>query len=116
MELKNKLKELRVAHGMTQESVADRLGVSSQTVSKWERGLLSPDIALLPKIALLFKCSIDSLFDMDLVWSIEHRKEFGERIHALNEKKDWEGVYEAWIREIELNPDHYGTCRKVLYR
>ena len=114
MELKNKLKELRVTHGMTQEAVADRLGVSSQTVSKWERGLLSPDIALLPKIALLFKCSIDSLFDMDLVWSIEHRKEFGEKIHALHEKKDWEGVYQAWIREIELNPDHYGNYADVM--
>ena len=114
MELKNKLKELRVTHGMTQEAVADRLGVSSQTVSKWERGLLFPDITLLPKIALLFKCSIDSLFDMDLVWSIEHRKEFGEKIHALHEKKDWEGVYQAWIREIELNPDHYGNYADVM--
>ncbi len=114
MELKNKLKELRVTHVMTQEAVADHLGVSSQTVSKWERGLLSPDIALLPKIALLFKCSIDSLFDMDLVWSIEHRKEFGEKIHALHEKKDWEGVYQAWIHEIELNPDHYGNYADVM--
>ena len=114
MELKNKLKELRVAHSMTQEAVADYLGVSSQTVSKWERGLLSPDIALLPKIALLFKCSIDSLFDMELVWSIEHRKEFGERIQALHEKKDWEGVYQAWIREIELNPDNYGNYPDVM--
>ena len=114
MELKSKLKELRISRNMTQEAVADHLGVSSQTVSKWERGLLSPDIALLPKIALLFKCSIDSLFDMDLVWSIEHRKEFGEKIHALHEKKDWEGVYQAWIREIELNPDHYGNYADVM--
>ena len=114
MELKNKLKELRIAHSMTQEAVAEHLGVSSQTVSKWERGLLSPDITLLPKIALLFKCSIDSLFDMDLLWSIEHRKEFGERIHALHEQKDWEGVYQAWIREIELNPDHYGNYADVM--
>lgn len=114
MELKNKLKELRVAHSMTQGDVAEHLGVSSQTVSKWERGLLSPDITLLPKIALLFKCSIDSLFDMDLLWSIEHRKEFGEKIQALHEQKDWEGVYQAWIREIELNPDHYGNYADVM--
>lgn len=114
MKLNNKLKELRVAHSMTQEAVAEQLGVSSQTVSKWERGLLSPDISLLPKIALLFKCSIDSLFNMELVWSVEHRREFGEKIHALHEKKDWEGVYQAWIREIELNPDHYGNYADVM--
>ena len=62
MALRTKLKELRVSRNMTQESVAEHLGVSSQTVSKWDRGLLSPDITLLPKIAVLFKCSIDSLF------------------------------------------------------
>lgn len=114
MELKNRLKELRVAHSMTQETVADHLGVSSQTVSKWERGLLLPDITLLPKIALLFECSIDSLFDMELVWSVEHRQEFGVKIHELHANKDWEGVYQAWIREIELNPDNYGNYPDVM--
>ncbi len=114
MALKSKLKELRRSHNLTQEAVADRLGVSSQTVSKWERGLLSPDIALLPKIALLFQCSIDSLFDMELVWSMEHREEFKVKIHELHQKKDWEGVYQAWIEEIELNPDHYGNYADVM--
>ena len=65
MALKDQLKELRAARGMTQETVAEELGVSSQTVSKWERGLLSPDISLLPKIAILYQCSIDSLFQMN---------------------------------------------------
>ena len=114
MELRNKLKELRIAHNMTQETVAERLGVSSQTVSKWERGLLSPDIALLPKIALLFKCSIDFLFDMELVWSTEHRQEFEAKIHELHAKSDWEGVYRAWIQEIELNPDTYKNYPDVM--
>ena len=114
MELKNKLKELRISRNMTQESVAEYLGVSSQTVSKWERGLLSPDIYLLPKIALLFKCSIDSLFNMELVWSVEHRREFEAKIRELHAKQDWDGVYYAWIREIELNPDHYGNYADVM--
>ncbi len=114
MELKNKLKKLRTSHGMTQEEVGEHLGVSSQTVSKWERGLLCPDIALLPQIALLFKCSIDSLFDMDLVWSIEHRKEFETRISELYKKGDWEGVYQALIREIELNPDNYSNYSTIM--
>lgn len=103
-----------MARGMTQEAVAGQLGVSSQTVSKWERGLLFPDITLLPKIALLFRCSIDSLFDMDLLWSIEHRREFEAKLHELHEKKDWEGVYQAWVREIELNPDHYGNYADLM--
>ena len=114
MKLNQKIKEFRLAFGMTQENVAEHLGVSSQTVSKWERGLLSPDISLLPKIALLFKCSIDSLFDMELTWSIEHRREFEAQIHELHAKQDWEGVYQAWMREIELNPDHYGSYAAVM--
>ena len=114
MELKNKLKELRTSHNMTQEAVAEQLGVTSQTVSKWERGLLSPDISLLPKIALLFKCSIDSLFNMEISWGPEHRREFEAQIHVLHEKKDWEGVYRAWVREIELNPDYYGNYPDVM--
>ena len=76
-EFKSKLQKLRHAKGWTQEIVAERLGVTAQTVSKWERGLLSPDISLLPKIALLYQCSIDSLFDMDLIWSLEHRRGVG---------------------------------------
>ena len=114
MDLKNKLRELRISHKMTQEDVGKYLKVSSQTVSKWERGLLFPDIALLPKIALLFKCSIDSLFDMDLVWSIEHRKEFESEIRELHNKKNWEGIYQAWIHEIELNPDNYKNYPDVM--
>ncbi len=113
-EFKTKLKKLRQAKGLTQEAVAERLGVTAQTVSKWERGLLSPDIALLPKIALLYQCSIDSLFDMELIWSTEHRRDFEARIHELHIQKDWEAIYQAWIHEIELNPDTYKNYPDVM--
>lgn len=114
MKLNEKIKKLRINNNMTQGMVADKLGVTSQTVSKWERGLLSPDIALLPKIALLFKCSIDSLFDMELTWGIEHRREFETNIHILYDNKDWDGIYKAWINEIELNPDQYANYPDVM--
>lgn len=39
MELTNKLKSLRTARGMTQEALAETVGVSAQAVSKWERGV-----------------------------------------------------------------------------
>ena len=115
MELKNKLKALRVSHKLTQEQVAEYLSVSAQTVSKWERGLLSPDINLLPKIALLYRCSIDSLFDMAQLWSTEHRREFKTKINELHEKCDWDGVYRVWITEIELNPDTYQNYPDVMF-
>ncbi len=53
---------LRRITGMTQEMLAYRLGVSSQAVSKWERQLSCPDVALLPVMADVFDVSIDELF------------------------------------------------------
>ncbi len=99
---------------MTQEAVAEQLGISSQTVSKWERGLLSPDIMLLPKLALLHRCSIDSLFDMESCWNQEHTQQLHETIRALHRAKDYEGVYRAWIREIELSPDNFFNYIEVM--
>ena len=112
--MNNKLRELRLARNLTQENVAEYLKVSSQTVSKWERGLLSPDIALLPKIALLYRCSIDTLFDMDTVWGEEHCKEFKEKIQLLRTQNDWEGIYRAWIYEIGLHPDRFSDYPKIM--
>lgn len=52
----------RHALGMTQETLAFRLGVTAAAVSKWERKLSCPDISLLPQVAELFGVSIDDLF------------------------------------------------------
>ena len=48
--------------GLTQEGLAQKLGVTNQAVSKWESGQSCPDIALLPAIADLFGITIDALF------------------------------------------------------
>ena len=114
MNLNEKLKTLRFESGMTQESVSEYLGVSSQTVSKWERGVLAPDIMLLPKIAILYHCSIDSLFSMESVWNENHQKEFLQRIKELKENGDYEGLCRAWIEEIELKPDAYHYYPRVI--
>ena len=52
---------LREVKGMTQEEVASALGVSNKTVSKWENGDTSPDLAAVVKIAELFQVSTDAL-------------------------------------------------------
>ncbi len=53
---------LRRAAGLTQEMLADRLGVTSQAVSKWERQLSCPDVSLLPAMAEVFGVDINELF------------------------------------------------------
>lgn len=62
MTLGNRIAELRKERSMTQEALANALGVSNQAVSKWEVNQSCPDIQLLPQIADLFGVTLDSLF------------------------------------------------------
>jgi len=56
-----KIKELRNKKGMTQETLAEALGVTAQAVSKWEKGINSPDISVLRDIANILGISVDML-------------------------------------------------------
>ncbi len=62
MEIGNQIKSLRLRKGVTQEALAEHLGVTSQAVSKWERNAASPDISLLPALSAYFGVTIDELF------------------------------------------------------
>lgn len=56
------LKRLRLAKKLTQEQAAEALGVSAQSVSRWECGSTLPDVTMLPAIARLYCVSIDDLY------------------------------------------------------
>lgn len=60
--LGEKIKELRHARDMTQDELANCLGVTYQTVSKWETGVTSPDLSLIVPLARLFRVTTDELF------------------------------------------------------
>ena len=60
--LGEKIKELRRARDMTQDELANCLGVTYQTVSKWETGVTSPDLSLIVPLARLFRVTTDELF------------------------------------------------------
>lgn len=62
----NKIRTLRRNKNLTQEELAQKLSVTSQAISKWERGLSSPDIAMLPIIARFFGITMDELFNYRL--------------------------------------------------
>ncbi len=55
---------LRKSRGMTQDQLAEKLGVTAQAVSKWENDVSCPDISLLPKLAEVFQVTTDSLLGM----------------------------------------------------
>ena len=64
MELGKKIKQLRFKAGLTQEQLAEKLGIGAQSVSKWENAVAMPDITALPLLAEIFGVSIDDLFDL----------------------------------------------------
>lgn len=71
IELANKLAELRKQKGLSQEELADKLNVSRQTISKWERGEASPDTDNLVELAKLYEISLDKLLGL----KVEDQKE-----------------------------------------
>ena len=62
MEIGNQIKVLRQRRGITQDALAQYLGVTPQAVSKWERDITTPDISMLPDISAYFGVTIDELF------------------------------------------------------
>ena len=66
IELANRLAELRKQKGLSQEELADKLQVSRQAVSKWERGEASPDTDNLIELAKIYEISLDELVGLDV--------------------------------------------------
>ena len=64
MNIGSTIRKLRQERGITQEELAEQMHVSPQSVSKWETNTTTPDIALLPQIAIYFGVTIDSLFSL----------------------------------------------------
>ena len=83
MNLGNNLFQARKKAGLSQESVAEKLGVSRQTISKWETDETIPDIYQSKKLAILYNLSLDELIDFDV-----DLKEIEQIIQNTNEKKE----------------------------
>ncbi len=58
--------EFRRQKKLTQAQLAEKLGVTEQSVSKWENDICAPDVSLFPALAKLFGVSIDSIFGFHL--------------------------------------------------
>ena len=67
MSLSEKLCQLRTQNGLSQSALAEKLGVSRQTVSKWESGMAKPELDKLVALSELFHVSLDLLMKNDAV-------------------------------------------------
>ena len=63
--LNNRIKALRKAKDITQEQLAEMIGISPQAVSRWECGTTFPDIMLLPRLAEVFNITTDELLGVN---------------------------------------------------
>lgn len=84
LQLGNKIKQLRLQKGITQDTLAKALNISYQTVSKWENNVSMPDIQLLPEIAVYFGCSIDDLFNLSEQAQFERIENMLEMFESLS--------------------------------
>lgn len=113
-----KIKFLRITQGMTQEKLGERLGISAQAVSKWERGVTYPDIVYLPSLTKALDTSADALLGIESNRKDEKSALFDEAYDfwqkgSRNEEMYWlarEATaaypsrfdYEFWLASVEF--------------
>ncbi|MBP3481694.1 MAG: helix-turn-helix transcriptional regulator [Clostridia bacterium] len=98
MNLGNSLFQARKKCGLSQEDVAEKLGVSRQTVSKWETDETVPDIRQSKKMAVLYNVSLDELIDFDMDIR-EIREAIDKTSEKAEQKIDWTS---AWGKKYPI--------------
>ena len=109
MDIGNKIKLLRQKIGATQEQLGEKIGVSAQSISKWETGVTMPDITLLPILSGELGVTIDELFDL----SVE------QTLQRIEKKLDIEedigdGVFYEYENTLQNQLDEFEDRRRVL--
>ena len=98
MSLGSNLFNARKKRGLSQEETAEKLGVSRQTISKWELDETLPDIRQSKRLASLYGLSLDELIELD--WDIREIQEAIDRTNeAAAEKIDWT---KAWSKKYPV--------------
>ena len=111
MSLGNSLFTARKKSGLSQEEVAEKLGVSRQTISKWETGETLPDIRQSKRLAVLYRLSLDDLIDFDI--EVKEIEEVIERTSEETQKKiDWTKM---WAKKYPVLTEYPAQVRTEEY-
>lgn len=87
--LSKNLKRFRLTRHLTQEAAADKLGISAQTISRWECATTLPDTSILPQIAQLYGITIDDLFKETAVAYANYAQRLGCVYEATKKPDDF---------------------------
>ena len=108
MYLSANLKKYRIMKELTQEDVAEYLGITAQSVSKWERGESCPDITFLPALANIFETSVDLLLGMDTIRAEETRRGIHAKAAAYQQEEDYEAAAKTYREALLTYPNDPG--------
>ncbi len=97
------IRELRKTHNLTQEMLAEKLGTTFQSVSRWENGVTYPDIDMIPIIARYFNVTSDYLFGISCEKNVQKMKALLKELESLPESGTERAV--DIIRMIRLEYD-----------
>ena len=98
------IRNYRKKNDITQEALADRLGVTYQSVSRWEKGATYPDLELLPAISEILGITVDELIGMPAIEKEKKAKETFDELRRECMKKDYDADHIVEIiRDIRRN-------------
>ena len=106
MNIGSKIKQLRLKAEFTQEQLGERLGVSAQSIFKWETAVTMPDITLLPILSSVLGVTIDELFDLTADQKLERLE---RKLDVEEEFSDAAfSEYEAFLKhQLDQHGDRY---------
>lgn len=108
MYLPSNLKKYRILKELTQEDVAEILGITPQSVSKWERGESYPDITLLPALANIYETSVDLLLGMDTIRAEETRYNIHKKAVEYQRSGDLDMAEKTYRDALLIYPNKPG--------
>lgn len=111
MKIKQIIKEKRKQLGLTQENIAEYLGVSTPAVSKWENGTTYPDITLLPGLARLLKTDLNTLMSFTEEMSEVEINNVVTKVQSIIQEDGFEQGFQFALEQVRAFP----TCENLIY-
>ena len=115
LDVANKLVKLRKKNGFSQEELAERLGVSRQAISKWERAEASPDTDNLIALARLYDISLDQLLELGANSSIPVSQPVREKGISLKKKANTSEAIREYYPEATPAQEAYPNPVQEIY-